>query len=127
MEGHRVSAKLHGAKRRKEGKTMTTTHSTTWEGLYRIGVLREELRHVEDRLVRYRFCTFRFATPEYYVEILFGEERAAAHLGSDYPSAQILFDKLVCGVVTPCTLSDIIEDIKNMQNPFTSIKGYDII
>ncbi len=106
---------------------MTTTCSTPWEKLYRIGILREELRRVEDRLVRYRFCTSRFASPEYYVEIVLGEERAAAHLGEDYPTAQILFDKLVCGVVTPCTLFDIMQDVKNAQNPFTNIKAYDII
>ncbi len=106
---------------------MSTTGLTTWEKLYRIGVLREELRRVEEAIVRYRFCTSRFATPEYYVEIVLGDERAAAHLGEDYPTAQILFDKLVCGVVTPCTLFDIMQDIKNAHNPFTNIKNYDII
>lgn len=84
--------------------------------LYRICVLREEQRHVAEQMARYRFCAFRFADPEYYVEILFGAERAAARLGEDYPSAQILFDKLVAGTVTPCTLRDVIEDIKNSRN-----------
>ena len=92
---------------------MSTTCMTAWEKLYRIGILREELRRVGEQLVRYRFCTSRFAHPEYYAEIVLGNERAAAHLGEDYPTAQILFDRLVCGTVTPCTLCDIIADIKN--------------
>ena len=99
---------------------MNTTSTTAWDKLYRISILREELRRVDGRLVRYRFCTSRFARPEYYVEIVFGEERAAAHLGADYPTAQIFFDRLVGGVVTPCTLADIIEDAKNAHTPLQS-------
>ncbi len=106
---------------------MSTICLTPWEKLYRIGVLREELRRVEEEIVRYRFCTSRFAHPEYYVEIVLGDERAAAHLGEDYPAAQIFFDALVSGLVTPCTLCDIMQDRKNAQNPFTNIKTYDII
>ena len=106
---------------------MTTTCLTAQEDLYRIAILREEMRRVGDALVRYRFCTSRFALAEYYVEIVLGNERAAAYLGGDHLAAQCLFDRLVCGTVTPCTLADIIQDIKNTQNPFTNIKDYDII
>ena len=106
---------------------MNTTCLTAREELYRISVLREELRRVEEHAIRYRFCTSRFAHPEYYVEIVLEDERAAVALGGDYPTAQILFDKLVCGLVTPCTLEDIMEDIKNAQNPFTNISLCDII
>ncbi len=101
---------------------MIATCSTPWEKHYRIGILREELRRVQDRFIRYRFCTSRFAEPEYYVEIILEDERVAARLGEDYPTAQILFDKLVCGLVTPCTLFDIMEDAKNAQTPFTNSK-----
>jgi len=83
------------------------------EKLYKICVLREELRRVCDEIARYRFCTLRFAGPEYYVEILYGAERAAARLGKDYATSQILFDALVAGTVTPCTLIDVITDAKN--------------
>ena len=96
---------------------MSTTCLTAWDKLYRISILREELRREQEYLIRYRFCTARFAKPEYYVEIILGNERAAAALGEDYPMAQILFDKLVCGLVTPCTLTDIMEDIKMCKNP----------
>ena len=85
------------------------------ERLYRICVLREEQRRVGERVARYRFCAFRFAAPEYYVEILLDAERAAARLGGDYAASQILFDLLVSGTVTPCTLCDVMEDIKNSR------------
>ena len=106
---------------------MKTACLTSWDELYRIGILREETRCIDTRCVRYRFCSLRFVRPEYFIEIVFENERAAESLGGDYPTAQILFDKLVGGTVTPCTLSDIMQDIKNAQNPFTNIKEYDII
>lgn len=92
---------------------MNSANLSGFEKLYRICVLREELRRVGEQMVRYRFCTFRFAEPEYYVEILYGAERAAARLCEDYARAQILFDILVEGTVTPCTLIDVVTDAKN--------------
>lgn len=94
---------------------MNFVNLTDFEKLQRISVLREELRRVADEAARYRFCAFRFAEPEYYVEVLYGSERAAAHLGGDYARAQILFDRLVEGAVTPCTLFDVVTDAKNLQ------------
>lgn len=88
-----------------------------WEDLYRITVLREETRRVEAYLVRYRFCVSRFADTAYYAEIFLDEERAAAHLGKDLTTSQELFERLVNGVVTPCTLLDIMQDIKNAHSP----------
>ncbi len=95
---------------------MNADNSSSFEKLNKICVLREELRRVADRMARYRFCAFRFAAPEYYVEILYGDERAAARLGEDYVAAQILFDAIVEGTVTPCTLIDVITDAKNSHN-----------
>lgn len=92
---------------------MNSVSLTGFEELYKICVLREELRCVGDGIARYRFCAFRFAKPEYYAEILYGSERAAARLGEDYAAAQILFDRLVAGTVTPCTLDYVVEDMKN--------------
>ena len=92
---------------------MNVDNTSKFEKLQRICVLREELRRVSEEMARYRFCAFRFAGPEYYVEITYGAERAAARLGSDYAEAQILFDRLVAGTVTPCTLIDVIADAKN--------------
>jgi len=116
MEERRVSANPAAQKEEKKEFDMNMTCLTTQDKLYRISVLREELRRLDAQLIRYRFCTSRFAQPEYYVEIVFENERAAALLGTDYPAAQILFDKLVCGLVTPCTLCDIMQDIKNDSN-----------
>ena len=106
---------------------MTTTCLTPQEKVYRIEILREETYRVGQEIARYRFCICRFARSEYYAEIVLGDERAAAHLGEDLAAAGRLFDLLVRGTVTPCTLCDIVQDIKNAQHPFTSIKDYDII
>ena len=92
---------------------MNSVNVSGFEKLYKICVLREELRRVADEMARYRFCAFRFSEPEYYIEILYGTERAAARLGEDYAVSQILFDRLVAGTVTPCTLSYVVEDMKN--------------
>ena len=96
---------------------MNTTCPTIADTLYKIVVLREELRRVDTRIARYRLCMSRFVHKEYYVEIFFAGERAAAALGEDYATAGAVFERLVCGVVTPCTLFDILQDIKNADNP----------
>ena len=96
---------------------MNTTCPQNADVLYKIAVLREELRRVDTRIARYRFCLCRFAENEYYVEILFAGERAAASLGKDRLEADTVFERLVCGLVTPCTLSDIVQDIKNAGSP----------
>ena len=62
---------------------MDTQTPIAWERLYKISVLREEVRRVAASLARYRFCASRFATPQYYVEIFYENERAAASLGED--------------------------------------------
>ena len=94
---------------------MNSANLPDLEKLYKISVLREELRRVCDEIARYRFCASRFAEPEYYVEILYGAERAAVRLGEDYAASQILFDALVAGTVTPCTLFDVVTDAKNSR------------
>ena len=122
-----MSLPISAQKEEKKENTMTTTCLIPQEKVYRIEILREETCRVGQRLARYRFCICRFAHSEYYAEIVLGDERAATHLGEDLAAAGRLFDLLVRGTVTPCTLSDIMQDIKNAQNPFTSIKDYDII
>ena len=92
---------------------MNVDNTSKFEKLQKICVLREELRRVAGEMARYRFCAFRFAAPEYYVEVTYGTERAATRLGRDYAEAQILFDRLVEGTVTPCTLIDVVTDAKN--------------
>ena len=106
---------------------MTTTYLKAQEDIYRVQILCEEECRVGEALVRYRLCASYFVGTEYYIEIVLSGERAAAHLGTERATAQHLFEKIVSGTVTPCTLKDIVQDIKNAQNPFTNIKGYDII
>ena len=96
---------------------MNITYPTCADAQYKIAVLREELRRVDTRIAHYRLCLSRFAQNEYYVEILFAGERAAASLGTDYADAGAVFERLVCGTVTPCTLFDILQDIKNADSP----------
>lgn len=86
-----------------------------FERSYRIRVLREERRRVGEQVVHYRFCSFCFADPEYYVEIFMGEERVAVRFEGDDVTSQSIFDLLVEGTVTPCTLRDVMEDIKNSR------------
>ncbi|MBO7341205.1 MAG: hypothetical protein J6U87_00840 [Clostridia bacterium] len=92
---------------------MNYANSIGPEKLYEVCVLREQIRPVAGRTARYRFCVLRFAGEEYYAEILLGEERAAAQLSLERAPAERLFDALVAGSVTPCTLIDVVTDAKN--------------
>ena len=92
---------------------MNTTETTAGASLWAVAVLREEKKATKGLLLRYRFCGCCFAKKQYYVEICLGNERAAAYLGTDKEAACEVFKALVDGTVTPCTLADIMEDIKN--------------
>ena len=83
------------------------------EQLFRIEILREEKRTVAGRAAVYRLCVCCFSVPQYAVEVIFGEERSAAYLGEDKKASAGLFELLVCGEVTPCTLRDIVEDLRH--------------
>lgn len=60
--------------------------------------------------IRYRLCECRFAGCRYYVEVRYREERAAAYVGEDKEKALRLYEMLVKGTVTPCTLEAIVAD-----------------
>ena len=83
---------------------------------YEICVLCEQTRRVAGGTARYRFCELRFAGEDYYAEILFEGERVAAHLSREREPARRLFDALVEGSVTPCTLFDVVTDAKNSSD-----------
>lgn len=70
----------------------------------------EDRERVADVSVRYRLCEGRFARPQYYAEIVMGEERSAAYLGEDARVAEKIYTALVGGTVTPCTLQAVVED-----------------
>ena len=48
--------------------------------------------------------------PLFFIELTLGEECASAPVGSRLSRAARLFDLLVDGTVTPCTLHDVLED-----------------
>ena len=72
-------------------------------------LLEEESRTVAGCPAVYRLYEFIFSKPQYFVEVLYGRERARASLGEGM-DASALFHALVQGEVTPCTLGDIVED-----------------
>lgn len=72
--------------------------------------LREDHADVEGQRAVYRLCELCFAAPQYFVEVLLDEERAAAYIGEDASAAAALYTALVNGCVTPCTLLDIVRD-----------------
>lgn len=74
--------------------------------------LREATAHVARQSALYRFSRSDFTLPQYYVEIFYAGERAAVCLGTDKERAGQIFDLLVRGRVTPCTLCDIVEDMR---------------
>ncbi len=92
---------------------MNSANSIGLEKPYELRVLHEEHRPIAGEMARYRFCELDFAGSEYYAEILMGTERAGARLCRDYTRAKRLFDALVAGTVTPCTLIDVVTDAKN--------------
>lgn len=75
-----------------------------------IQVLKEDRVVLADAIATYRLCENRFAGAEYYIEILYEKERAAARVGEDADAAHALYESVVCGTVTPCTLADIVQD-----------------
>ena len=78
-------------------------------------LIRECERRVANARTEYRLCILRFAGVQYFVEICRHKERAGAYLGEDAACAYSLFERLVQGTVTPCTLRDIVEDIRCSQ------------
>ena len=48
---------------------------------------------------------------EYWIECRFGKERVRHSLGQSLSTASEVFEQLVSGTVTPCTLADILSDM----------------
>lgn len=63
--------------------------------------------------VRYRLSCVRSAATgicQYQIRVAFGTERAIAPLGTDFETAKRIYDQIVRGAVTPCTLADVLAD-----------------
>ncbi len=59
----------------------------------------------------YRFCRIDFAAPQYYIEVRYRGQRAAAYLGSEHSAARLRYEMMARGTVTPCTLQEIARDL----------------
>lgn len=73
-------------------------------------VLYENYEAVAGERVRYRLYEEDFAMPQYYAEIVMGDERAAMYLGEDREKAKEIYTAILRGTVTPCTLQAVVED-----------------
>ena len=65
-----------------------------------------ETHQLSYRLLRTKRCS----TPEYYISVRLEQEQKLAYVGTDHALALSLYDMIVQGEVTPCTLQDIVED-----------------
>ncbi len=79
----------------------------------KITVLAEERKMIAAHTAIYRFYACRISDVLYVAEVIYGGERSAAYLGEDPAFCEEVFTALVRGEVTPCTLRDIVEDIRN--------------
>ena len=48
------------------------------------------------------------------IEICFGEDHCRSRVGSGFARAAALYERLVQGEVTPCTMQDILDDLSNL-------------
>lgn len=80
-------------------------------GSLTLALLREDQVRVADNVARYRLYEGNFASAQYYVEVTFEEERSAAYLGEDATRAMTVYQTILGGTVTPCTLQAIVEDL----------------
>lgn len=65
----------------------------------------------ETHQLSYRLLkTNRCSTPEYYISVRLEQEHELAYVGTDHTLVLSLYDMIVQGKVTPCTLQDIVED-----------------
>ena len=77
-----------------------------------LSLVREEYATVGSIVVRYRLWMYRASLVRYAVEVSTEAETRFAYLGSDFADAARLFTLLCEGTVTPCTVSDILEDVQ---------------
>jgi hypothetical protein len=56
--------------------------------------------------------TKRASIPEYYIHVRLGDEQEMAYVGAEREFAISLYNEIVRGQVTPCTLHDVVEDAR---------------
>ena len=73
--------------------------------------LRVEVRPVAAEQAVYRLISSKQNAAERYVEIGYGRERRIALLAGDPRVIEGVFETLVRGEVTPCTMMAVLEDL----------------
>ena len=73
-------------------------------------VLREEVRLIAHDAIRYRLLEAR---PQFSAQIKFKQELCLLPLGERFSDAALIFEMLVCGLVTPCSAPYVLEDLCN--------------
>lgn len=100
-----------GEEKRKGKKKMKRTSYDEERVLPRLMLLEQRTQSVAEENAAYRLYEFDFAEPQFYAEIVYAGERAVAYLGTG-AWARDCFAILVAGRVTPCTLCDIVQDLR---------------
>ena len=96
---------------RTKGERDGKREKTMQELQLTLRVLREEARTVRERTCLYQFAASREGYSQHYIRITYGEECVTACVGGERKHAAALFTALVQGLVTPCTVGDILHDL----------------
>ena len=99
-----ILQRTKGERDEKREKTMQELQLT-------LRVLREEARTVRARTCLYQFAVSGEGYSQYYIRITYGEECVTACMGGEREHAAVLFTAFVQGLVTPCTVRDILHDL----------------
>lgn len=82
-----------------------------------VRIIQKEVRHAESMSIDYILCLVTTQASRYYaVEIVLGEETDMQMLGGEDRHAHRLFEILVNEFVTPCTLADVLYDMRREEN-----------
>lgn len=92
---------------------MTTCDHLPRDGGYGEQTLERVCITVGNTAVTLRLFRLRVAQAQYYAELSADNERCCAYLGERCEGARSVFRVLVKGGVTPCTLRDIVNDLRS--------------
>ncbi len=71
---------------------------------------REDSVNVAGGEVVYQLCVLELGVSQFYARLSYKSEQAVAYLGENALFAHALYERLMAGTVTPCTLCDIVRD-----------------
>ena len=91
---------------------MKSADNALWATENLLRTLQIDAKEEGTLLLHYRLCVFDFATPQYYAEVALDTERCAVCLGEERAVATRIYAQLLQGGVTPCTLRDVVRDLR---------------